>query len=330
LEASVTTLLTGANGWVPSYIMRRLVRRGERVISFDVMPPDDLLLDFLGDAIERVTFVSGDVTDMDLLHDTAREHAVTHIIHAAAITPRVERERSEPKRIIDVNLGGTVNVLEVVRSLEGFQRMVYIGSGAAWGSGHDTDVLNEESPSRASNLYGITKHTSERFCMRYRELFGLDIVSMRPANVYGPMERITPGYAGATELREMLRILAAGEELRINSLEGPYADWTFVEDIAEGIERAWATPHLPHGVYTITCGTQYSIGDMLAAFKRAWPEIAYRVVPESEANYIVSGNPPGPRPSNARIRTDFGWVPATPLDDGVALYLDWIRRHGPQ
>lgn len=326
----MATLLTGANGWVPSYVMRRLARRGERVISYDLMPPDDMLRALLDDAIQNVTFVPGDVTDFDLLLESAREHAVTHIIHAAAITPRVERERTEPRRIIDVNLGGTVNVLEVARALPTFERMVYVGSGAAWGSGHDTDVLDEESPSRASNLYGVTKYASERFCLRYRELFDLDIVSMRPANVYGPMERVTPGYGGATELREMLRILAAGDELRVNSLEGPYADWTFVEDIAEGIERAWATRRLPHGVYSITCGRLYSIGDMLAAFKRAWPEIEYRVVPEPDANYIVSGDPPGPVPSNARITADFGWAPATPLDDGVALYLDWIRRNGPQ
>jgi nucleoside-diphosphate-sugar epimerase len=329
-EGLVTTLVTGANGWVPSYITRRLARRGEHVISLDLMPPDDMLRAFLGDAVRQVTFVSGDVSDLDGLHRVSREHGVTHIVHAAAITPRTERERTEPKRIIDVNLGGTVNMLEVARSLEGFQRMVYVGSVAAWGSGHNTEVLDEESPSRATDLYGITKHTSERFCRRYKELLGLDIVTMRPANVYGPMERVTPGYAGATELREMLRILAAGEELRINSLKGPYRDWTFVEDIAEAIERAWETPHLPHDVYTITCGRTYSIGDMLAAFKRAWPEIRYRVVPREDANYIVSGSPPGPRPSNARLLADFGWIPSTTLDEGVARYLDWIRTWGPQ
>jgi UDP-glucose 4-epimerase len=326
----MTTLLTGANGWVPSYIMRRLARRGEHVVSYDLMAPDTMLLDFLGDAIAQVTFVEGDVTDQERMLQVAREHGVTRIIHAAAITPRVERERSEPQRIIDVNFGGTVNALEAARALAGFERFVYIGSVAAWGSGHDTAVLDEDSPSRATGLYGITKHTSERVALRYRDLFDLDIVSMRPANVYGPMERVTPGYVGATELREMLRILAAGEELRVNSLAGPYYDWTFVEDIAEAVERAWATPRLPHGVYTMTCGHLYSIGDMLAAFKRAWPEISYRVVPEAEANYLVSGDPPGPRPSNARMQADFGWVPATALDDGVRLYLEWIREYGPQ
>jgi UDP-glucose 4-epimerase len=326
----MATLLTGGNGWVPSFIMRRLARRGERVISYDLMPPDAMLRDFMGEHIQQVTFVNGDVTNQQQLLDVARSNNVTRVIHAAAITPRIDREREEPQRIIDVNFGGTVNVLEVVRQLPDFERMVYICSVAAWGSGHQVEVLDEETPSRATNLYGITKHTSERVALRYKELFGLDIVSMRPASVYGPMERVTPGYRGATELREMLRILAAGEELRINSLDGPYHDWTFVEDIAEAIERAWATPNLPHDIYTITAGQLYSIGDMLAAFKRAWPEIEYRVVPEAAANYVVSGGGPGPRPSNDRMRADFGWVPSTPLDDGVRQYLEWIRTYGPQ
>lgn len=326
----MTTLVTGGNGWVPSYIVRRLARRGERVISYDLMPPDEPLRDFLGDTISHVTFVNGDVTDARQLKDIALSTGVNRVIHAAAITPRLEREQAEPQRIIDVNFNGTVNVLEVARSLPDFERMVYVGSVAAWGDGHDVHVLDEDTPSRATGLYGITKHTSERVALRYRELFGLDIVSMRPANVYGPMERETPGYTGATELREMLRILAQGEELRINSLDGPYRDWTFVEDIAEGMERAWASRNLPNGVYTITSGQQYSIGDMLAAFKDAWPEIGYRVVPESEANYIVSGESPGPRPSNDRLRQDFGWVPSTPLDEGVREYLNWIRQYGPQ
>lgn len=326
----MTTLLTGANGWVPSYIMRRLARRGEQVISYDLMEPDEMLMDFLGELVEQVTFVSGDVTDYEHLRETAHTHGVTRVIHAAAITPRTDREREEPRRIIDVNFGGTVNVLEVVRELPGFERMVYICSVAAWGSGHETDVLDEESPSRATNLYGITKHTSERVALRYRDLFGIDIVSMRPANVYGPMERFTPGYRGATQLREALRILTSGDELRINTLDGAWADWTFVEDIAEAIERAWDTPNLPHDIYTITCGEQYSIGDMLAAFKREWPALEYSVVPEADANYVVPEGGPGPRPSNQRMREDFGWVPSTPLEEGVKLYLDWIRKYGPQ
>lgn len=326
----MTTLVTGGNGWVPCHIVRRLARRGERVVSFDLMEPDALLRDFLGDLVERVAFEPGDVTDEGCLRKVAERHGVTRIVHAAAITPRVDRERREPRRVIEVNLLGTVAALEVARSLAGFERFVYVSSCAAWGDVPDVEELTEELPSHAAGLYGITKHTSERICRRYAELFGLDVVSIRPANVYGPMERVTPGYVGATELREMLRLHFAGRPILVNSLAGPYLDWTYVEDVAEGIERAWATPRLPHDVYSLTCGRLRSIGDVLAAFAEHLPGLTYREVPESEANYRVSGDPPGPVPSNARMARDFGWVPATPFREGMRAYLAWIRQHGPQ
>ena len=326
----MTTLVTGGNGWVPSHIVRRLARRGEPVISYDVMEPDSLLTEFLGSAAENVTFESGDVTDLARLGEVAGRGGVTNIVHAAVITPRIDRERREPARIVDVNLGGTLNVLEVARSLPDFRRLIYVSSGAVWGEHPGETELNEETPSRATSLYGITKHTSERLCQRYAALFGLDIISMRPANVYGPMERITPGYVGATEPREMLRMHFEGKPILVNSFEGPYLDWTFVEDIAEGVEFGWAADKPAHDVYSITCGRLYSIGDLLAAFKRRFPDLEYREVPAEEANYLVSGAPAGPVPSNARIRADFGWSPPTTFDDGMRIYLDWIAEHGPE
>ncbi|MBA2452871.1 MAG: NAD(P)-dependent oxidoreductase [Chloroflexia bacterium] len=326
----MTTLLTGGNGWLPCHVLRRLARRGEQVISYDLLTPDEMLMEFLGEAAENVIFKHGDVTDAAHLRSVVEELGVDRIIHAAAITPRVDREQEEPERIIQVNLMSTVACLEIMRSTPRVTRMVVISSGAAWGSGHETDVLDEDSVSLANGLYGITKHTAERFSKRYRELFGIDVVCVRPGSVYGPMERHTPGYRGATELREMLRIISLAEPLAINSLESPYHDWTFVEDVAEGIERAWETPNLPHDVYSISSGVKYPIGDMLAAFKRHWPGMEYFLAPEAESNYVVQVGPKGPDISTARLEQDFGWKPSTSLDDGVSQYLDWIRTYGPQ
>ncbi len=325
----MTTLVTGGNGWVPCHVVRRLARRGESVVSYDLMPPDELLLGFLGSAVERVVFVQGDVTDQERLRQVATEQRVTKVVHAAAITPRLERERQEPTRIIDVNLGGTVNALEVARGLPDLRRFVQVSSGAVWGRVPGAAVLDEESPANASGLYGVTKLAGERVALRYAELFGLDLVAVRPGNVYGPMERTTPGYAGATELREMLRLHAAGEPIRVVSLAGPYLDWTFVEDVAEGIERIWAAERLPHRLYSLTCGRLSSVGDVLEAFARHLPGLRYEVVPPAAANFAVSGEGPGPVPTNARLERDLGWVPSTPLDDGMWTYLGWIAAHGP-
>lgn len=328
----MTTLVTGGNGWVPSHIMRALARRGEEVVSYDLMVPDDLLKRFLGDAQERIRFVIGDVTDRKLLTDVCQSLNVTTIIHAAAITPRREREQREPARIVEVNLNGTINALEAARATPEFRRFIYISSGAVWGDvPAGLKLLDEDTPSYATNLYGLTKYASERLTLRYGDLFDMDVVAIRPANVYGPMERTTPGYVGATELREMLRIWARGEEVWVNSLKGPYLDWTYVEDIAEGIARVWAYEGpLPHRVYSLSRGELHSIGDVLAAFAKYLPNFRYREVPDDEANYHVSGSEPGPVPSGVRFHADLGWSPPTTFDEGMRRYLRWIQEYGPQ
>ena len=326
----MTTLVTGGIGWVPSHIVKRLASAGEPVVVFDLMEPDALFDELLGDLRDRVVVEHGSVTDLAALGEAAGRHEVTSIVSAAAITPRRDREVREPAAVIDVNLGGTVNALEVARSLPGFGRFLYVSSGAALGDVAGLELTDETTPSAATGLYGITKHTAERVVSRYADLFDLDAVSVRLANVYGPMERATPGYVGATELREILRLWAAGETVRINSLAGPFLDWTYVDDIADGLFRILTAEALPHDLYTVTCGRTYSIGDILEAFQRHLPGFRYELVPADRANYLVSGGPPGPTPSNARLAADLAWTPPTSLDDGMREYLAWIQRHGPQ
>ena len=94
----------------------------------------------------------------------------------------------------------------------------------------------------------------------------------------------------------MLRVHFSGQPILVNSLEGPYLDWTYVEDIAEGVERAWEAATLPNQVYCLTGGVLYGVGEVLAAFARYLPGLTYRQVDPDDANYHVSGDPPGPHP----------------------------------
>ena len=324
----MTTLVTGGLGWVPSHIVKAIAETGEPVVVVDLMDPDGVFANLMGDLGTQVTVISGDTSAEGVIADVVREHSVTAIIHAAAITPRRERELAEPERIIAVNLGALVHVLQVARTTPAIRRTVFISSGSALGTVTDGDHVDEATPSAAGGLYDVLKHTGERLVHRYRNLFGIDAVSVRLANVYGPMERFTPGYSGATELREILRIYAAGETVRINSLAGPWLDWTYVSDIADGVRTIWQAPHLAHDLYTLTCGELFSMGDVLAAFARNLPGFRYEVVPASEANYIVSGDPPGPVTSPGRIREELGWTTTTSFADGMATYLQWIQTYG--
>jgi nucleoside-diphosphate-sugar epimerase len=327
----VTTLVTGGNGWLPSHVVRRLARAGETVVSYDLMEPDDYLREFLGVDAARVIFEPGDVTDRAALREAATRHGVTSIVSAAAITPRVDRERREPERIIAVNLGGVVNALEVARELPDFRRFVQISSVAVFGDVPGATEVDEDSPANATNLYGITKLAGERVALRYGDLFGLDVIAVRPSNVYGPMERFTPGYAGATELREMLRIHFEGNPILVEALDASYRDWTFAEDVAEGIERAWAVAGpLEHRVFLLSGNEQHAVGEVLEAFRRHLPGLEYRVVARDETNYPVERENRPPRRLNRRAAAELGWTPRTSFADGMREYLAWIAANGPQ
>lgn len=327
----MTTLITGGNGWLPSFVVKRLAESGERVVSYDLMEPDPFLIEFLGAAIANVTFEAGDVTDRERLREVAEKHRVDSIISAAAITPRVDRERREPERILEVNVGGVVNALEVARSLPDFRRFVQISSVSVFGDVPETSILDESSPANATNLYGITKLVGERVALRYGELFGLDVVAVRPSNVYGPMERVTPGYSGATELREMLRIHFSGEAITVNALDANYRDWIYADDVAEGIVLAWeAVGPFEQRVFILAGDEQYSVGDVLAAFRQAFADLAYKVVSRNEANYPVDSEGPWPMPTGQLARDVLGWTPRTSFADGMKQYLAWIETNGPQ
>jgi UDP-glucose 4-epimerase len=145
------------------------------------------------------------------------------------------------------------------------------------------------------------------------------------------MERFTPGYAGATELREMLRIHFDGQPILVATLDGAHRDWTYAEDVAEGIELAWAAPgHLPQRVFILASGERYPVGRVLEAFRQHLPGLEYRVVPAAEANYPVDASGAGPIPSPRRAAEVLGWSPRTSFADGMREYLTWIAAHGPQ
>ncbi len=326
----MVTLVTGGNGWVPSHVIRRLARAGETVVSYDVMEPDAYLREFLGEDAARIIFETGDVTDRERMQEVAHRHGVASIVSAAAITPRVDREQREPTRIIDVNLGGVINALEVARSLPNFRRFVQISSVAVFGDEAGAATRDEDSPANSTNLYGITKLAGERVALRYGDLFGLDVIAVRPSNVYGPMERVTPGYAGATELREMLRIHFEGQSIKVTTLDGNYRDWTHVEDIAEGVEAAWAIAKAPaQRVFILAAGQHYSLGEVLGLFQKYLPGLRYEVAPAGEANVVVEPLP-GPLTLNDRAREGLGWTPRTSLEEGMRQYLSWIAANGPQ
>ena len=139
----------------------------------------------------RLAIERGSVLDAESVAALFQKHRIERVIHAAAVTSGPQREAREPASIVDVNLRGTINVIDAARQ-HGVKRTIYVGSGAAYGESlYNHPRLYETTPSVPTSLYSITKHAAERMCLRLAELWSIDVACVRLGTVVGPWERDT-------------------------------------------------------------------------------------------------------------------------------------------
>src|SRR5262249_31957321 len=174
-----------------------------RLVALDAAPLDAAAERYFAPYTKRLAVVVADLTRPDSWHAALTAHEITHIVHGATITPlsrgtvaeaRREPEAENPARIIDVNVMGTVAVLEWARTRPSLERFIYVSSGAVYkhhGPDRPGEPLPEDGYVMPRRLYGISKLASELITERYGDLFGLSTASVRPSSVYGPMDRVT-------------------------------------------------------------------------------------------------------------------------------------------
>ncbi|MBU2535820.1 MAG: NAD(P)-dependent oxidoreductase [Chloroflexota bacterium] len=313
------TLVTGGTGFVASNIVRTLAGQGEQVVSFDLVPPSDLLRAYIEPWAERVTFIQGDLLSQDEL-DAVLEQDIKRIVHAAVFTglfPNIEAGRS--RDIVAINVMGTTNVLEMARKLS-IERFLYVSSGAVYGDDHPDRVLTEESAPRPHTLYAVTKYVSELLTRRYGELHGFPTVSVRLGSPYGPMERVTGHRANQSLFKDWTGNIVRGEPIEVGdrSVEQVFS---YVLDIAGGICAVLNAPSLSYDVYNVSTGEQASLERIVAVLRDLHPGLQVLDKPEA-------GPPRGGRKLKAqRLMRDVGFRPRYDLRSGLEEYLDWRRAN---
>ena len=313
------TLVTGGTGFVASNIVRALAGQGEQVVSFDLVPPSDLLHAYIEPWAERVTFIQGDLLNQDEL-DAVLEQDIKRIVHAAVFTglfPNIEAGRS--RDIVAINVMGTTNVLEMARKLS-IERFLYVSSGAVYGDDHPDRVLTEESAPRPHTLYAVTKYVSELLTRRYGELHGFSTVSVRLGSPYGPMERVTGHRANQSLLKDWTGNIVRGEPIEVGdrSVERVFS---YVLDIAGGICAVLNASSLSYDVYNVSTGKLASLERIIAVLRDLHPGL--QVLDKAEAE-----PPPGGRKlKTQRLMRDVGFRPRYDLRSGLEEYLDWRRAN---
>jgi len=335
-------LITGATGFVMSVLGRTWLAThpGAHLTVLDIAPLDEAATRYFAPVTERLHVIVADLTRPESWRDALERAGITHIVHGATITPisrgtlseaRREPEAEQPARIIEVNTMGTVALLEWARAQRKIERFVYVSSGAVYkehGPDRPGEPLPEDGYVMPRRLYGISKLASELISERYGGLFGLSTVSVRPASVYGTMDRVT---ASRNFRHVPNRIAHAAIEgrgpLKVNSLDG-VGDYIHAEDVADAILGLLAAPRLAHSVYNIGSGTTSSVRDFVAWAAEKIPGFEAEVVPAAGADLVQD---PALKDGMwgaydiSRIQAETGWRPRA-VRHAFQAYMDWLSQ----
>ena len=336
----MTLLVTGATGFVMSVLGRQWLAADPeaRLVVLDSAPLDAAAQRYFAPVMERLSVVTADVTRPDTWREALAGHGITHIVHGATITPiargsaaeaKREPEAENPARIVDVNVMGTVAMLDWARTLPDFVRFIYVSSGAVYkhhGPDRPGEPLPEDGYVMPRRLYGISKLASELIAERYGDLFGLSTASVRPSSVYGPMDRATPSRNMHHVPHRIARMALDGvSRVRVNTLDA-VGDYIHAEDVAHAIGSLLRAPRLRYGAYNVACGVTASIGQIVGWVAEKVPGFGAEVVPAGQADIVQD---PALRDGMwgaydvTRIGAETGWKPR-PMREALHAYMDWL------
>jgi UDP-glucose 4-epimerase len=286
---------------------------------------------------DRLTVVTSDICNPSQWEAVLDTHDIRYVVHGATVTPisrgsaaeaKRQPEAEDPSRIVDVNLMGTVKILEWLRKRSGIQRLVFVSSGSVYrhhGPDWTGEPLPEDGYVAPLTLYGISKFAAEMIVNRYAELFGLSAASVRLASVYGPMDRVTGSRNFRHVPNRVAHMALAGETVRPNSLE-PVGDYVTSTDVAEAIIALLFAERLRYRHYNIGSGETATIGDIIGWAKERAPGLQVAVSPDETANIVQDVSlKEGMWGAYdiARISRDTGWQPCGGKQSFHA-YMDWI------
>ncbi len=324
---ALRVLVTGAAGFIGSHLCDRLLADGTEVWGIDNFDP------FYSESIKRdniataaahpgMHLIEGDIRDEVLLSGLLRDVRFDAVVHLAA-RPGVRPSIEDPEQCIDINVGGTLTLLEAMRR-RGVRRLLFGSSSSVYGETDAIPLRESAAADKPISPYAASKRAGEQLCYTYHHLFDFSIHCLRFFTVFGPRQR--PDLA----IHKFTRLMARGEAIPVYGDGTSARDYTYISDTVEGLVRSLAalcaadtTPSFE--IINLGRSDSVTLRDLVTQLGAALgiePRIEWLPMQPGDVTITCA--------SGARAQTMLGFEPQVDFVDGLARFVAWYRERQPE
>ncbi|MCJ7508569.1 MAG: SDR family oxidoreductase [candidate division Zixibacteria bacterium] len=307
----MTYLVTGGAGFIGSNIVEELVRRGEKVKVLDNFSSGRR--NNIAHLLDEIEVVEGDVRDFWTVIQATK--GVEYILHQAAL-PSVQRSVNNPLTSNEVNINGTLNLLEAAKEY-GIKRFIYASSSSVYG---DTPTLPkiEDMPPKPLSPYAITKLAGEEYCQTFSKLYDLPTVCLRYFNVFGTRQDPTSQYSAV--IPKFIRLLLDKKTPIIYGDGEQSRDFTFVRNVVEANLLACQSDISGGEVINIACGQSFSLNQLVSLLNEI---VGTNIKPEYAQ--AKPGDVMHSLADVSKAKRVLGYEPKISFAEGIRKTVEWFR-----
>jgi UDP-glucuronate 4-epimerase len=320
-------ILTGAAGFIGSYVAAALLDRGEQVLGLDSLNAyyDPALKQA---RLKRLEGRNGfRFRQVDIADEAALKAALAdalpkarHMVHVAA-QAGVRHSIEHPEDYVRANLNGHFNILQMARQAPGLEHLVYASSSSVYGASQKAPFTLDDAADHPVSLYAATKRADELLSISYARIFKLRQTGLRFFTVYGPWGRPDMAYYKFT------KAILAGQPIEIYGRGVLERDFTYIDDIVAGVLAALDRPppadaEEPHRIYNLGNDSPESVNSLVAAIEATCARKAVRI-----DKPMPLGDVPRTWADISASRRDLGYAPTVKLDEGIPRFVGWYREY---
>jgi len=303
-------LVTGGAGFIGSHLAEELVRRGETVRVVDNLTTgkrQNL------SHVPKVEFIEGDLADLDVARRVVK--GIDYVLHQAAI-PSVPRSVEDPITSNRANIDASLNVLVAARDA-GVKRLVYAGSSSAYGNTPTLPKIETMAPAPLSP-YALQKLVAEQYCQMFTRLYGLQTVTTRYFNVFGPRQDPSSPYSGVISI--FISALCEGRPPTIYGDGEHTRDFTYVANVVDGVLRACTADNASGEVINVATSGRISLNTLFKTVRDLVGSTVEPIYAEPRAGDVKDS-----QADISKAKRVLGYQPSVTFEAGLAKTVEWYR-----